>query len=144
MLQGPCSRTDEHPAAIKPQPAERPHTSTKGKPSANQVRQLALERLNVSCLLRVENDVRLEPRGGQLLLATTQRHQADVMVPLVVKENDAGQLSSSGFTWPRAAVASPAAGAASGSRCAIGRCIAPLRSSRQWPLPRSWWSITPC
>jgi hypothetical protein len=56
MLQGPCSRTDEHPAAIKPQPAERPHTSTEGKLSANRVRQLALERLNVSCLLRLEKD----------------------------------------------------------------------------------------
>jgi len=59
--------------------------------SANQARQLALERLNVSHLLCVENDVRLEPRCGQLLLATAERHQADVVVPLVLEENEAGR-----------------------------------------------------
>lgn len=59
--------------------------------SANQARQLALERLNVSYLLCVENDVRLEPRCGQLLLAAAEGHQADVVVPLVLEENEAGR-----------------------------------------------------
>jgi uncharacterized protein (DUF433 family) len=32
MLQGLCSRTDEHPAALQPEPAARPHGPTNSKP----------------------------------------------------------------------------------------------------------------
>jgi GT2 family glycosyltransferase len=59
--------------------------------SANQARLLALERLSVSHLLCVENDVRLLPGCGQFLLAAAERHQADVVVPLVLEENDGGR-----------------------------------------------------
>ncbi len=32
MLQGPCSRTDEHPAATQPNPAEHQQEQTRGQP----------------------------------------------------------------------------------------------------------------
>lgn len=59
--------------------------------SANQARQLGLQRLNVAYLLCVENDVRLAPGCGELLLAAAARHRADVVVPLVLEENDRGR-----------------------------------------------------
>lgn len=59
--------------------------------SANQARLLALERLSVSYLLCVENDVRLAPGCAEALVAAAERHWADVVVPLVLEENDLGQ-----------------------------------------------------
>lgn len=59
--------------------------------SANQARLLALERLSVSYLLCVENDVRLSPGCADLLVAAAERQRADVVVPLVLEENALGQ-----------------------------------------------------
>lgn len=59
--------------------------------SANQARLLGLQRLDVSHLLCVENDVRLAPGCGERLLAAAQRHRADVVVPLVLEENNSGR-----------------------------------------------------
>jgi hypothetical protein len=59
--------------------------------SANQARRLALERLSVSHLLCVENDVRLQPGCGERLLAAAERYRADVVMPLVLEENDRGE-----------------------------------------------------
>ena len=59
--------------------------------SANQARLLALERLSVSYLLCVENDVRLAPGCAEALVAAAERHWADVVVPLVLEENDRGR-----------------------------------------------------
>jgi len=58
--------------------------------SANQARLLALERLSVSYLLCVENDVRLAPGCAEALVAAAERQRADVVVPLVLEENDRG------------------------------------------------------
>jgi hypothetical protein len=59
--------------------------------SANQARLLALERLSVSYLLCVENDVRLAPGCAEALVAAAERQRADVVVPLVLEENDLGR-----------------------------------------------------
>lgn len=59
--------------------------------SANQARLLALERLNVSHLLCVENDVRLRAGCGERLLAAAKRYRADVVMPLVLEENERGE-----------------------------------------------------
>jgi len=59
--------------------------------SANQARLLALERLSVSYLLCVENDVRLAPGCAEALVAAAERQRADVVVPLVLEENDRGR-----------------------------------------------------
>jgi len=58
---------------------------------ANQARLLALERLSVTHLLCVENDVLLAPSCARYLLAAAERHQADVVVPLVLEENSSGR-----------------------------------------------------
>jgi molybdopterin-guanine dinucleotide biosynthesis protein A len=52
---------------------------------------LALERLSVTHLLCVENDVLLAPGCARYLLAAAERHQADVVVPLVLEENSNGR-----------------------------------------------------
>jgi hypothetical protein len=59
--------------------------------SANQALLLALERLSVSYLLCVENDVRLAPGCAEALVAAAERQRADVVVPLVLEENDLGR-----------------------------------------------------
>ncbi|MFM9099784.1 MAG: glycosyltransferase, partial [Cyanobium sp.] len=59
--------------------------------SANQARLLALERLSVSYLLCVENDVRLAPGCAEAVVAAAERQRADVVVPLVLEENDRGR-----------------------------------------------------
>lgn len=58
--------------------------------SANQARLLALERLSVTYLLCVKNDVRLSPGCAHALVAAAERQRADVGVPLVLEENDLG------------------------------------------------------
>jgi hypothetical protein len=106
---------------------------------ANQARLLALERLSVTHLLCVENDVLLAPSCARYLLAAAERHQADVVVPLVLEENSSGRRR---IHVAGGAAVFVGAGAASGWRCGISSGIRPRRSDQRRASPPSWWNIT--
>lgn len=58
--------------------------------SANEARQLGLDRLPCSHLLCLENDVRLEPGCVQQLLKASLQQNAEVVLPLVLEEASNG------------------------------------------------------